>query len=235
MKANLKAALAEVLMTMAANKRDRQRVIEMAARFTMIILLLLLGTTLQLRCKAANTASPQREPETPIPQPQNMSFKGIGDLSGGRFHSEALGISDDGKVIIGRSSSARFEEEGFFRTVRDSLVVLQGSAGVPVSSEPRALTPNGDIIAGKIASARGIEAARWTAATGWAGLGDIAGGTFASQALGISVDGAVIVGWGTSNAGYEAARWVNGNALANRKMIRAKLLAYSRRPRSSGS
>ncbi|MGH7455079.1 MAG: hypothetical protein ACRENG_27235, partial [bacterium] len=136
------------------------------------------------------------------------------DLPGGRFHSEALGISDDGKVIIGRSSSARFEEEGFFRTVRDSLIALQGPAGAPVSNEPRAMIPNGEIIAGKIASARGPEAARWTAATGWVGLGDIVGGMFASQSLGISIDGTVIVGWGTSNAGFEATRWVNDNALA---------------------
>jgi hypothetical protein len=210
-KTNITVALAKALMAMAANKRCRKQVINEVARFAMIILLLLFGTTLPSGCKAEKAVS---ESPAPNQQPQNFSFTGIGDLPGGRYHSEALGISDDGKVIIGRSSSARFEEEGFFRTVHDGLIVLQGPASAPVSSEPRALTPNGEIIAGKTASARGIEAARWTAATGWTGLGDIAGGMFGSQALGISADGAVIVGWGTSNAGYEAARWVNGNALA---------------------
>ena len=207
------AAQAGMASTMIADERDRKRVRKTAIPHVMNILLLWSGAVLQLHCKNSTPPGPM----APVQPNPDVSFQGIGDLPGGRFHSEALGISDDGKILIGRSSSARFEEEGFFCAVRDSglaLQVLLGSSGAPVSSEPRALTPNGEIIAGKIVTARGIEAARWTAATGWVSLGDLAGGAFASQALGISIDGAVVVGWGSSNIGLEAARWVNGNALA---------------------
>ncbi|MGH7598223.1 MAG: hypothetical protein ACREOI_17860 [bacterium] len=179
-----------------------------------LFLLLLIGATLQLRCKVANT-----EPEPPIQQDLNSSFKGIGDLPGGRFHSEALGISDDGKVTIGRSSSARFEEEGFFRAVRDTLIVLQGAAGAPVSSEPRALTPNGEIIAGKTASARGIEAFRLTQARGMEGLGDLPGGTFHSIAFDVSADGAIVVGFGNTAQGSEAFIWDATNGMRNLKSV----------------
>jgi hypothetical protein len=212
-KTSIKVTMMEVLKKMAANRHDHKRLIERVIRSAMILLFLLLVTTPQLQCKNSNP----KGPGMPIQPDPNLSFRGIGDLPGGRFQSEALGISDDGKMIMGRSSSARFEEEGFRSTVRDSVIALQalqGPAGAPVSSEPRALTPSGHIIAGKTASSRGIEAARWEAATGWVGLGDLEGGTFASQALGISADGAVIVGWGSSQAGFESARWVNGNAFA---------------------
>src|SRR5262245_6777680 len=115
------------------------------------------------------------------------AFEGVGDLPGGIVHSEALGISDDGRVVTGRSSSARSSEEGFFKIAGDTLVPLLGPGGVPVTSEPRALTPDGSVIAGKITTTT-LRAARWTAATGWVAFNDIAGGSNACQALGISND-----------------------------------------------
>jgi len=84
-----------------------------------------------------------------------------------------------------------------------------------VKGEPRALVPDGTRIVGKIASARGpLEAAIWEAASGWTGLGDVEGGSFASQALGVSSDTSRIVGWGSSEAGLEAVRWVDRRPLA---------------------
>lgn len=142
-----------------------------------------------------------------------VSFVGIGDLPGGAFQSEALAISDDGRVVVGRSSSARSSEESFYKLPGDTLIPLLGPGGTPVASEPRSLTPDGGVIAGKIANPS-LRAARWTAATGWLPLSDLPGGDFASQALGISADGSVLVGWGASPAGYEAARWVDGNVVA---------------------
>jgi len=133
--------------------------------------------------------------------------------AGRHFHSEALAISDDGRVVVGRSSSAHSSEEGFYKIAADTLVPLLGSGGVHVTSEPPSLTPLGDVIAGRV-STGSLQAARWTATTGWVALPDIPGGDFASQVLGISADGSVLVGWGASPAGYEAARWVNGNVIA---------------------
>ena len=148
----------------------------------------------------------------PTPTRRGASFVGIGDLPGGDFHSEALAVSDDGRVVIGRSSSADFVEEGL-RFANGTLSPLLGPGGVPMGSEPRGLTPDGAIVAGKILVSGNLEAARWTEATGWIGLGDLTGGLSLSQALGISADGTVIVGWGTSHVGFEAARWVGGQAI----------------------
>jgi len=150
----------------------------------------------------------------PAPARATASFEGIGDLRGGTFRSEALAISDDGQVVIGRSSSARSSEEGFRKVASDTLIPLLGPGGVRVTGEPRALTPAGDVIAGKIFISGFLQAARWTAATDWVPLSDIPGGDFASQVLGISADGSVLVGWGASPAGYESARWVNGSVVA---------------------
>ena len=150
----------------------------------------------------------------PTPARATATFEGIGDLRGGTFRSEALAISDDGHVVIGRSSSAHSSEEGFRKVAGDTLIPLLGPGGTHVAGEPRALTPTGDVIAGKIVSSGFLQAARWTAATDWAPLPDIPGGGFASQALGMSDDGSVLVGWGSSSAGNESARWVNGSVVA---------------------
>ena len=149
----------------------------------------------------------------PIPPSASPSFEGIGDLRGGDFHSEALAISNDGRVIVGRSSSAYAADEGFYRVTGDTLTPLLGAGGAHVSSEPRAITSTGDVIAGKLNSPA-LEAARWTAASGWTTLGDIVGGGVGSQVLGMSADASVLVGWGTSTTGYEATRWVNGSPIA---------------------
>src|SRR5262245_26654942 len=137
------------------------------------------------------------------PRPE---FIGLGDLPGGRFHSEALALSEDGNVVAGRSSSAQFDEEGFLRTRDGALVPLLASGGTHVSGEPRAITPAGRVLAGRIAlPGRPLQAARWSRADGWTSLPDLDGGGTDSQALGMTPDGTVIVGWGSSSAGLEAA------------------------------
>jgi len=89
-----------------------------------------------------------------------LSLRGLGDLPGGRFHSEALALSDNGQVVAGRSSSEFSEEEGFLWTRRDGLVPLLGPGPVHVAGEPRALTRSGHAIAGKIVAPGGpLEAA----------------------------------------------------------------------------
>jgi uncharacterized membrane protein len=170
---------------------------------------LLLSTLLLLVGCSEGPANPGRRPDA------IATFTGLGDLPGGAVHSEALAVSDDGRVVVGRSSSANFVDEGFVRVLDDTLQPLLGPGGVPVSSEPRALTFDGAVIAGKIGPMGGpAQAARWTAATGWVGLGDLAGGVSFSQALGISANGGVIVGWGSSDLGYESARWEGGTPIA---------------------
>lgn len=179
----------------------------MTARVAFTLAILLAAGALA-GCTKRNPTGP-RTPQTPIP-----TFQGIGDLAGGAVHSEALAVSDDGRVVVGRGSSSHFDDEGFL-TTGDSLIALLGPGAAPIASEPRGLTPDGAIVAGKITIAGTLDAARWTAATGWVGLPDLpGGGGDLSQALGISADGSVLVGWGSSDLGLEATRWVGGAPIA---------------------
>jgi uncharacterized membrane protein len=139
-------------------------------------------------------------------------FRGVGDLPGGEVSSEVLALSLDGSALLGRSSAADLEEEGFMLRI-DGMqrVPLTAHDGQRVNSQPAAFTDDLQTIVGKMDSARGpFEAGRWTAAEGWTGLGDLPGGDFISQALDVSGDGRVIVGWGSSDHGLVAVRWVEG-------------------------
>lgn len=142
------------------------------------------------------------------------AFQGIGDLPGGSFHSEALTVSENGRIVAGRSSSSYSDEEGLILTRREGLVPLLEAGGAHVPGEPRAITHMGHVVGGKIVAGGALRAARWTAATGWVALPDLPGGDVAGQALGISASGDVLVGWSASSAGLEAARWVNGQVFA---------------------
>jgi len=45
------------------------------------------------------------------------------------------------------------------------------------------------------------------------GLGDLAGGIFASSALGVSANGLVVVGESESTSGTQAFRWTSGGGI----------------------
>ncbi|MFT7569483.1 MAG: putative HAF family extracellular repeat protein [Paracoccaceae bacterium] len=78
----------------------------------------------------------------------------------------------------------------------------------------RVLSNDGSVVVGRSNSAGGDEAFRWTPSGGMAGLGDLAGGSFFSQALSTSVDGSVVVGQGTSASVREAFRWTEAGGMA---------------------
>lgn len=93
---------------------------------------------------------------------------------------------------------------------------FRGLPGGPPSADGLAVTPDGRVVVGNSFSANGIEAFRWTRATGAVGLGDLPGGLFLSSANAVSANGDVIFGFGTSstlgtqaNTGSrsEAFRW----------------------------
>lgn len=72
------------------------------------------------------------------------------------------------------------------------------------------LSADGLVVIGESRSKKGIEAFRWTAASGMVGLSDLGGEPFRSTALGISADGLVVVGASRSPmSGFdvEAFRW----------------------------
>jgi len=79
--------------------------------------------------------------------------------------------------------------------------------GGPFRSTGNDVSADGSVVIGTGNSAAGLEAFRWTAATGVVGLGDLPGGSFQSGPSRVSADGSVIVGTGSTAAGFKAFRW----------------------------
>ena len=147
------------------------------------------------------------------------SLTGIGDLSGGAFHSQAWGISADGSTVVGRATT----EFGSQAVRWDAVNGLQGLGhldGGGTTGRATAVSSDGSVIVGasdsmgSVASTSefGTEAFRWDAASGMQGLGDLLGGPFASVARDVSADGAVVVGFSSAtdlpgDSGTEAFRW----------------------------
>jgi probable HAF family extracellular repeat protein len=143
---------------------------------------------------------------------------GLGDLFGGIFDSAAFGVSGDGQVIVGQSSSA-LGDEAFSWTLLGGMTGLGDFAGGLESSAATDASGDGAVIVGwgtasSDENPEGFQsqAFRWTQATGLLSLGDLPGGRFFSQANAVSADGSVVVGQGTSGnapqtAGLEAFVW----------------------------
>jgi len=66
-------------------------------------------------------------------------------------------------------------------------------------SSASAVSGDGSTVVGRSSSSNGVEAFRWRAATGMQGLGDFAGGPFASEATAVSFDGNAVAGYGTAS------------------------------------
>lgn len=146
------------------------------------------------------------------------SFQGLGDLAGGMVFSVATGVSADGKVVAGYSSSSNSATsyEAFRWTATNGMVGLGDLAGGTFTSFANAISADGSTIVGQSYSTNGTEAFRWTQAAGMAGLGDLPGGDFFSTANGVSASGAVVAGYGASTLSgtrSEAFRWTTTNGM----------------------
>lgn len=141
------------------------------------------------------------------------SFQPLGDLPGGSFASRAFGVSADGKVVVGSSSSASGSSEAFSWSANQGIVGLGDLPSNGFFSSARAVTDDARFIAGGSDTPPNQQAARWNNGTGFVGLGDFPGGGFNSFANDISANGQVVVGRGESgavlrNVRYgEAFRW----------------------------
>jgi probable HAF family extracellular repeat protein len=97
-----------------------------------------------------------------------------------------------------------------YTTVCHAQASFEGLGDLPGSSfnsYPTGVSADGNVVVGYSYSASGIEAFRWTAATGLVGLGDLPGGSFNSYSISVSADGNTVVGGSLSASGYEAFRW----------------------------
>jgi len=143
---------------------------------------------------------------------------GLGYLTGFATVSVARGVSDDGSVVVGFSSSFP-DYEAFRWTSEDGMV---GLGHLPGGDDNVAydVSADGSVVVGRSHSASGYEAFRWTSEDGMVGLGHLPGGS-SSQALGVSADGSVIVGTGNSASSPpdEAFRWTSEDGMQSVGLI----------------
>ncbi len=153
---------------------------------------------------------------------------------GGSGSSEALGISGDGKVLVGDSSvdstsavhAFRWTQGGLFQ----DLGTLSNAGGDYDSSFAKDASYDGSVVVGwsSVVGVGPEHAFRWTHAGGMADLGVLPGDIY-SHANAVSDDGSVIVG--TSTPDYDifytdhvtgnehAFRWTQATGMANLKTL----------------
>ncbi|MEB3123258.1 MAG: PEP-CTERM sorting domain-containing protein [Snowella sp.] len=137
----------------------------------------------------------------------------LGYLPDDFSYSDANGVSADGSVIVGSSTS--FNGRKAFRwTESGGMVSLGDLPGGDSFSQANGVSADGSVIVGSSDSVNGIEAFRWTESGGMVGLGDLPGGSF-SEANGVSADGSVIVGRSDSVNGDEAFRWTESGGMVS--------------------
>ncbi|MCG8403688.1 MAG: hypothetical protein MI923_00690 [Phycisphaerales bacterium] len=145
------------------------------------------------------------------------SFQGLGDLTGGAFHSSARGVSPDGQVVVGQSMSTLSGSAAeAFRWTRTGGIEALGTHNGGTSGVARAASQDGSVIVGTGSSSNSVlDAFRWTVGTGVVSLGDLPGGTFNSDASAVSADGSVIVGSSRSGSfeSGEAFRWTESTGM----------------------
>jgi probable HAF family extracellular repeat protein len=131
---------------------------------------------------------------------------GLGDLPGGDFDSSALGVSNDGLVVVGYGTSEQgqealvWTEKAGLKGLGDMPGGLFGSAALAVSADGRTVVGSGR----SANSMYAVEAFRWTESEGMIGLGDLPGGDYSSEALAVSGNGAIVVG--ESITGFDEVR-----------------------------
>jgi probable HAF family extracellular repeat protein len=144
----------------------------------------------------------------------------LGDLPGGNQWSRADGISGDGKVVVGVSSSANSTGEAFRWSSVEGMTGLGflATVGRDYYSDAVDASFDGSVIVGNSASTgHAYEAFVWKQATGMIGIG-VLPGDVSSQALAISGDGRVVVGNSNSSPVYydqHAFIWTENDGMQN--------------------
>jgi probable HAF family extracellular repeat protein len=138
---------------------------------------------------------------------------GLGYISESSYdESSAKGVSADGNIIVGYSSSVSHSRQAFRWTASDGMTSLLDPSSAEFFFVANSISGDGSTIVGSGYRPDILEAARWTQREGLVGLGQLPGGTHGSLALATSYDGSVIVGYSdfADNGGYfQAFRWTS--------------------------
>lgn len=151
--------------------------------------------------------------------PGNQAFRwtqgggmvGLGDLTGGDFVSEAFGVSFDGAVVVGESTSGNGTREAFRWTQAIGMVGLGDLPGGSFRSSAKGVSGDGSIIVGYGTLTNSARAFIWDEANQMRllqdvlvneyGLGAALTGWTLNEATAISSDGQYITGYATNPTG----------------------------------
>ncbi len=135
-------------------------------------------------------------------------FRVLDSIPPGYYDSSPLGISADGRVVVGTVWAAERHEA--VRWVDGVAFTFGSTADGRVPFGASAVSANGDVIVGSLRpSPLYPEAFRWEDGH-IVPLGDLPGFLPASYATGVSADGKVIVGSSAGPRGWQAVRWQDG-------------------------
>lgn len=129
------------------------------------------------------------------------------------WSSDAFGITPDGNVVVGGSSSVSGAQS--YRWTRATGLELLGNLFPGQNSHDTAfaVSADGSVVVGQSGDDATLEAYRWTEAEGIVGLGHLPGGAPQSGAIDVSGDGQVIVGHSNVALGTEAFRWTESTGM----------------------
>ena len=147
---------------------------------------------------------------------ERATFRALGDLEGGDFHSEALAVSPDGGTVAGQGARVADSQglQAFTWSADGGFRPVEPWPAGPIGSQPRAVDDAGATIVGNTMSTTTMSRAfAWTRDGGVELLADLDGGDPSGGALDVSTGGKVIVGWNASARGLEAVRWVDRQPL----------------------
>ncbi len=157
-------------------------------------------------------------------------FTGLGDLTGGNDFSVARGVSSDGTVVCGASSSTASgtRSEAIKWTSSGGMVAIGDLPGGVYSSSGAAISDNGSTIVGHSSSSNAswpnTEGFYWTSGGGMTGIG--INNTY-SPAKGVSGDGTALVGItvpGTATQGYV---WTSSNGFTNLGLLSGDSMGFA--------
>lgn len=145
----------------------------------------------------------------------NGAYTDLGDLPGGTDNTYPLGISYDGKTVVGLGNynTGHTGDEGFIWKEGIGIRGIGFAAGYS-ASQALAVSGDGNVVVGNTADASGNgPGVRWTESGGMIALGDLPGGTKNSNASCVSFDGSVIAGSCLLNNTLEAFRWTEAASM----------------------
>lgn len=142
---------------------------------------------------------------------QHDGLEPLGVLSGGSG-SRADGISADGSVIVGTSSTDIGPREAFLYTSASGLQGLGAFSGGGFSSSALGISADGTVVVGNSVNPTHQQACFWHLTdTSPTALPETAGAT-ESSAESVCGDGTIAVGYQTLNGTRQATIWENGHA-----------------------